>query len=59
MHKAESVFGCVIVHTITHKPQASYGDGQAKLYLMSVRRIRLPDRRVAIVHQIEPCPKSQ
>lgn len=39
--------------------QASLSDGRVRLYIQRCRRIPLPDGRVAVMHQIEPCPKSR
>lgn len=39
--------------------QASLSDGRVRLYIQRCRRVPLSGGRVAILHQIEPCPKSR
>lgn len=43
--------------------QASFGDGQVRLYIFKGRRVAMagdddPDR-VSVVHYIDPCPASR
>lgn len=39
--------------------KASFADSCVRLYLHRCRRIPLPGGRIAIMHQLEPCPKSR